>query len=165
MKKSIIVITAIMAISSGASANPFAKKSQPVDPAPVVEQVEQAPAVQAEPAKSQAVATVAAKAEEKPKAVEREKPAPKPAPVPAQKAKIAEPDGLPPPPFETPQQPMAATGGAGKGNSMPPEVAEQIAEAKRQQAASMAKLEELQRESARKQAELNKKYGLGGTSK
>ncbi len=67
MKKSIIVITAIMAISSGASANPFAKKSQPVDPAPVVEQVEQAPAVQAEPAKSQAVATVAAKAEEKPK--------------------------------------------------------------------------------------------------
>lgn len=136
MKKSIIVITAIMAISSGASANPFAKKSQPVDPAPVVEQVEQAPAVQAEPAKSQAVATVA-----------------------------AEPDGLPPPPFETPQQPMAATGGAGKGSSMPPEVAEQIAEAKRQQAASMAKLEELQRESARKQAELNKKYGLGGTSK
>lgn len=145
MKKSIIVITAIMAISSGASANPFAKKSQPVDPAPVVEKVEQAPAVQAEPAKSQAVATVAAKVEEK--------------------AKIAEPDGLPPPPFETPQQPMAATGGAGKGSSMPPEVAEQIAEAKRQQAASMAKLEELQRESARKQAELNKKYGLGGTSK
>ena len=90
MKKSIIVITAIMAISSGASANPFAKKSQPVEPAPVVEKVEQAPAVQAEPAKSQAVATVAAKVEEKPKAVEREKPAPKPAPVPAQKAKIAE---------------------------------------------------------------------------
>jgi hypothetical protein len=44
---------------------------------------------------------------------------------------------------------------------MPPEVAEQIAEAKRQQAASMAKLEELQRESARKQAELNKSMVWG----
>ncbi|MBE8841684.1 hypothetical protein [Aeromonas veronii] len=163
MKKSIIVITAIMAISSGASANPFAKKPQPVEPAPVVEKVEQAPEVQAEPAKSQAVATVAAKAEEKPKAVEREKPAPKPAPVPAQKAKIAEPDGLPPPPFETPQQPMAATGGAGEGGSMPPmppEIAAQLAESKRQQDEALNKLKALQIESEKKQEEIKNKYGL-----
>lgn len=159
MKKSIIVITAIMAISSGASANPFAKKSQPVEPAPIVEKVEQAPAVQAEPAKSQAVATVAAKSEEKPKAVEREKPATKPAPVTAQKAKIAEPDGLPPPPFETPH----ATGGAGEGGSMPPmppEIAAQLAESKRQQDEALNKLKALQIESERKQEEIKNKYGL-----